>query len=1279
MGNTSTKSHLKQRNKKVHWKATDRPGRPGKPELVSDADTSPDVLTIRWDRPLKDGGSAIIGYLVEHRRFGSPHWVRATPMLVPFSELTLSGLEPGWRYQFRVCAENAVGLSDPSELSDPLIVTLQRSTITTPRFTQELKDTIALENDKIEFVVHFLGQPPPKVSWFKDGFEIFSSRRIRILTESDRSVLTIHQCQLVDAGEIKCTATNKSGHASTRAILTLEAPPSIRLPRQYEEGLLFEIGEVMRLKVSVVGLPTPLVFWSHNGESIQNSERYEIENYDNISTLRINEATRSDRGEYQIKAVNKLGQDTTSFLVTVTDKPSAPSKARVVMTLGKSVTLSWNTPEDDGGCKIGSYIIEYYRIGWDVWLKAATSRQLSTVLGDLIEGSEYKFRIKAESPYGISEPSDETETIFIPDVKRGIIEPRSLSQPREIMVEHETPTLPQRKHKQRSQSSTRAEMHVKFQTPEGTPLRPERTKVKTPQRTPEPSPRPHRREMNQEIINRAIFDRASMTRDLAYGTPDFKIKKTDVEKLPKNVIKEDKSLSTRPQSPPVRGKSRSKSRSKSPSPAPNIEQHKPQVAAKTQNFPVPKKERSPSPYLDKSRSSSPGVMIERRRSPSPSKYLRTRSPSPNVERKTSKDFTGSSEFMLVLLPHENKHEDHEDHDYHFEDNIIPPPLSLSAPELGSEPPFVLEGLKYSASSSELLHERSMMRFYEAAMLEEQEKTKKDQKRPSLIPKIQINDNEISLERKLSQRRRFSAGSVPQHLLWTQKRHSLRNSGDINEVWEGKLRKFPLTTEEKRDIMMNKKRSESEEKEEEMLEKIRAQNNQRPKLEKKRNIDIIDMRKWDEDLSEESSDERIYDQVPDIDRDIEEEDITYNPFMRRVNPKEHEPFEILTKPNKLPDPNFKPKPILKKNGDLDENGTSTATSRSVSMSPETISVDLEKRKSLPKISPTRDLEVKPQQRRSSSPAVAPIPFQTVSAIASISGYTAAGIVIPEPLLSKQKYEEESKVVIDHYADIVKAYSKKDKPIQKYERFIDTEKEEKIVESKSSITDSSSENIRNVKLNGRSRNDSSSSSQGSLQSRSRMRRGSPVVLNKEILTFRSTKIKEQEEQQKQQELQERQQRQKHSQARNVRTPSKSPGRRKTTPSPMRKLSISSVETVSLSTQTSVEKPPSPVLRIRAPKMKEIMTQTSTCIDNLINEATKLLPQKLTDEELKISTERRVRSTIDYITDVTMFIVACWLYMFNNELLAIPVLLVMVYRQLQSEVKKRIPKWLEKKLSK
>uniref|UniRef100_A0A2A4JSY3 Titin n=1 Tax=Heliothis virescens TaxID=7102 RepID=A0A2A4JSY3_HELVI len=416
MGNQQSASHYVHKpSKNVRWKTAGRPATPGKPDIIPIlSDDEPNSITLKWTPAAHDGGAPLLGYQVECNRLGAPDWIRTAPPVVLRPELVLTGLEPPYRYQFRVAALNAVGRSDYSDLSDVLTVSSDRLPHEPPLFLQHLEDLTVLENDKTEFRVAFSGTPPPTIAWFKDDYEIFSSRRTAITTSESTSVLVFHQTLPSDEGEIKCTATNRSGHAVTKARLSLEAAPKLRYPRQYEDGLLYEINETVFLKTTIVGKPTPTVEWRHDGQPIVVDDRVEISNTSKFSMLKIHSARRSDRGEYQIHAKNSIGEDTAAFLVTITAPPDPPQRVSVARQVDKSVTLDWEPPEDDGGCRIGNYVVEYYRQGWNVWLKATTSRKTNVTLFDLIEGSEYRFRVKAESPYGMSAPSVESAPVRIP-------------------------------------------------------------------------------------------------------------------------------------------------------------------------------------------------------------------------------------------------------------------------------------------------------------------------------------------------------------------------------------------------------------------------------------------------------------------------------------------------------------------------------------------------------------------------------------------------------------------------------------------------------------------------------------------------------------------------------------------------------------------------------------------------------------------------------------------------------------------------------------------------
>ncbi|XP_076853152.1 myosin light chain kinase, smooth muscle isoform X3 [Brachyhypopomus gauderio] len=84
---------------------------------------APDTVVLSWSGPCYDGGSAITGYLVEVQSQvpdQTGHWRELSAHCQSTSLRVSSGLQPGGQYRFRVRACNAVGISEPSEESQPI-------------------------------------------------------------------------------------------------------------------------------------------------------------------------------------------------------------------------------------------------------------------------------------------------------------------------------------------------------------------------------------------------------------------------------------------------------------------------------------------------------------------------------------------------------------------------------------------------------------------------------------------------------------------------------------------------------------------------------------------------------------------------------------------------------------------------------------------------------------------------------------------------------------------------------------------------------------------------------------------------------------------------------------------------------------------------------------------------------------------------------------------------------------------------------------------------------
>ena len=128
--------------------------------------------------------------------------------------------------------------------------------------------------------------------------------------------------------------------------------------------------------------------------------------------LNIPSSVRGDTGKYTITAKNEFGEDSGDFNVIVLDKPAPPTDLAVKDIFADHCTLTWKPPADDGGAELTGYVIERKDEDDDIWqtLPDVVSNTTHTVKG-LKKGHKYKFRVRAENIYGVSDPAETDKAI----------------------------------------------------------------------------------------------------------------------------------------------------------------------------------------------------------------------------------------------------------------------------------------------------------------------------------------------------------------------------------------------------------------------------------------------------------------------------------------------------------------------------------------------------------------------------------------------------------------------------------------------------------------------------------------------------------------------------------------------------------------------------------------------------------------------------------------------------------------------------------------------------
>ncbi|KAM4548643.1 hemicentin-1 isoform 1-T1 [Odontesthes bonariensis] len=186
------------------------------------------------------------------------------------------------------------------------------------RGSDEASPMTVIEGSLITLVCESSGIPPPNLTWRKDGSELKSDQRLRVLSGGRQ--LQISSAERTDTASYTCTASSAAGTTSKEYSLQVYVRPSIRRSEGDVEDVTVTKGSDVTIQCAAEGVPRPAVTWLKDGRPITGQHGAKILNEGRL--LQIKDAKVSDTGRYTCIAVNVAGQADSKHDISVHVPPS---------------------------------------------------------------------------------------------------------------------------------------------------------------------------------------------------------------------------------------------------------------------------------------------------------------------------------------------------------------------------------------------------------------------------------------------------------------------------------------------------------------------------------------------------------------------------------------------------------------------------------------------------------------------------------------------------------------------------------------------------------------------------------------------------------------------------------------------------------------------------------------------------------------------------------------------------------------------------------------------
>uniref|UniRef100_A0A803VG61 Titin n=1 Tax=Ficedula albicollis TaxID=59894 RepID=A0A803VG61_FICAL len=383
---------------------------PSPPTSLEITSVSKDSITLCWARPESDGGNEISGYVIERREKTSLRWIRVNKKPVYDLRVKSSGLREGCEYEFRVYAENAAGLSLPSETT-PLIKAEDPIFLPSPPSKPKIMDSTK-SNITIGWTKPLFDGGAPVTGYtveYKKTDETDWTTAVQNLRGTEYTItgLTSGSEYVFRVKSInKMGVSEPSDVSEPQVAKEREEEPAFEIDSEMRKTLIVKAGGSFTMTVPFRGKPVPNVTWSKPDTDLRT--RASIDTSSNCTSLTIEKATRNDSGKYSLTLQNILNTTTLTLIVKVLDTPGPPSNIATKDVTKESAVLSWDVPENDGGAPVKNYVIEKREASKKAWVTVTNNcHRLSYKVTGLQEGAIYYFRVSGENEYaGLSDPKE---------------------------------------------------------------------------------------------------------------------------------------------------------------------------------------------------------------------------------------------------------------------------------------------------------------------------------------------------------------------------------------------------------------------------------------------------------------------------------------------------------------------------------------------------------------------------------------------------------------------------------------------------------------------------------------------------------------------------------------------------------------------------------------------------------------------------------------------------------------------------------------------------------